>query len=366
MSVSHVRVFSLLVVSCDAHASLMTPPARTEGHVPDGDHDHYNFNHGNPGLLWFSQAAFIPGSPTNNDPATRTVRGDEGTAMNPWRAPGSAPVLGSGCGVAGGANVPMPNGGEAPVDYPQYPLGMDGKDLPEKKPTVWQIGSTQEVSFAFFANHGGGYQYRLCRKGNISEECFQKNPLKFNGKHSWIQYADLAKGKGRKVIDRLLAHPDDVIPKKSQWARNPIPMCFECNQDACGSARPNLTERISECGFTRAILQNETYPCTTGKLHHPPVYGGDVWYRQDTCRQKCAMAGGTVLGLCDKVQFPSPVDNLSGFANLGNFSIVDKVEIPSTLEPGEYLMSWRWDAEQSSQIWQNCADISLRLAEIQV
>jgi len=271
--------------------------------------------------------------------------------MNPWRAPGSAPVLGSGCGVAGGANVPMPNGGEA--EPPHYPQGMDGKDLPEKKPTVWQIGSTQEVSFAFYANHGGGYQYRLCRKGNISEECFQQNPLKFNGKHSWIQYADLAKGKGRKVIDRVLAHPDDVIPKKSEWARNPIPLCFACNQDFCGSARPNLTERISE--FT-----------------HSPMYGGDVWFKQESCRQMCAMSkpvivdGRRVLGPCDKVQFPSPVDNLSGFGNLGNFSIVDKVEIPSTMEPGEYLMSWRWDAEQSSQIWQNCADISLRLAEIQV
>jgi len=305
-----------------------------------------------------------PCLPTNNDSATRTFIGDEGTAMNPWRAPGSAPVLGSGCGVAGGADVPMPNGGTAPEHYPQ---GMDGKDLPETKPTLWQIGSTAEVAFAFFANHGGGYQYRLCRKGNISEECFQNNPLPFHGKQSWIQYADWAEGKhGRKVIDRILAHPDDVIPKKSQWARNPIPSCFVCNQDHCGRSRPNLTERV-----TRVRYSSDPSLNGTRVFMDPPQYGGDVWFKEEICRMSCAETPDKHgLGACDEVQFPSPADDLSGYDFNGHnafpYSIVDNVEIPSALEPGEYLLSWRWDCEQSSQIWQNCADISLQLAEIQV
>lgn len=32
------------------------------------------------------------------------------------------------------------------------------------------------------------------------------------------------------------------------------------------------------------------------------------------------------------------------------YSIVDLVKVPSDLEPGEYLLSWRWDCEQSHQI----------------
>ena len=34
-----------------------------------------------------------------------------------------------------------------------------------------------------------------------------------------------------------------------------------------------------------------------------------------------------------------------------------------TLSPdpeGEYLLSWRWDCEQTTQIWQNCADVSIK------
>ena len=38
-------------------------------------------------------------------------------------------------------------------------------------------------------------------------------------------------------------------------------------------------------------------------------------------------------------------------------NIIDCVLIPESLELGEYLLSWRWDAEQSAQVWQNCADV---------
>lgn len=49
------------------------------------------------------------------------------------------------------------------------------------------------------------------------------------------------------------------------------------------------------------------------------------------------------------------VSGIEGFS----YSVVDEVEVPADLEAGDYLLSWRWDAEQSPQIWQNCADISL-------
>ena len=43
-------------------------------------------------------------------------------------------------------------------------------DIPALQ-AIWQIT----------ANHGGGYQYRLCPASEkITEECFQKNPLRFD------------------------------------------------------------------------------------------------------------------------------------------------------------------------------------------
>jgi len=48
-------------------------------------------------------------------------------------------------------------------------------------------------------------------------------------------------------------------------------------------------------------------------------------------------------------------DGLAGFS----YNIVDRVKVPASVPAGKYLLSWRWDCEQSRQIWQNCADIQL-------
>ena len=40
-------------------------------------------------------------------------------------------------------------------------------------------------------------------------------------------------------------------------------------------------------------------------------------------------------------------------------NIVDRVVVPAALPAGEYLLSWRWDSEQTEQIWQNCADVTI-------
>lgn len=37
------------------------------------------------------------------------------------------------------------------------------------------------------------------------------------------------------------------------------------------------------------------------------------------------------------------------------FSLVDEVRVPE--QKGEYLLSFRWDCEQTPQVWNTCADI---------
>ena len=39
--------------------------------------------------------------------------------------------------------------------------------------------------------------------------------------------------------------------------------------------------------------------------------------------------------------------------------IEDTVIVPKDAAPGKYLLSWRWDAEETAQVWQNCADITI-------
>ena len=45
--------------------------------------------------------------------------------------------------------------------------------------------------------------------------------------------------------------------------------------------------------------------------------------------------------------------------NKGGWAFKDLVEVPADLTPGEYVLSFRWDAESTFQVWQSCANIQL-------
>ena len=40
-------------------------------------------------------------------------------------------------------------------------------------------------------------------------------------------------------------------------------------------------------------------------------------------------------------------------------SEVRQVMIPADLAPGRYVVSWRWDCEETAQVWQSCADVKI-------
>ena len=39
--------------------------------------------------------------------------------------------------------------------------------------------------------------------------------------------------------------------------------------------------------------------------------------------------------------------------------IADSVTIPSTLPAGDYVVGWRYDCEETDQVWSNCAGTAL-------
>merc|ERR1712196_524620 len=115
-------------------------------------------------------------------------------------------------------------------------------------------------------------------------------------------------------------------------------------------------------------------------------YGGNAWYEQEGCAQQCS---GFNFMQCPPgmQQFDEPAPGISGYIGIFmvhgfdysiteppkvygiegfSFSVMDKVEVPEHLEEGEYLLSWRWDCEQSPQIWQQCADIRLVKQSVEV
>jgi len=280
---------------------------------PSGDVEGFGFTGS---CMWFTNNTQIEGEPTL-DESMRTYMGAGGAdwyRKGPWRSPGSAYVH-SPCGVAGGNPYGCPEGQEGTVTcpgggYSHGPFAEDF-DFPNVVTTQWKIGSTVEAYWGIIANHGGGYSYRLCKVPEegvtgITEECFQRTPLRFAGEEQWVQYGEDASSRTYFVANRT-----DVgtTPAGSQWSKNPIP--------ACGSPDGGWFDSAPGC------------------------------------------PGGT--------QFEPPAAGLAGYGELvaapGDptllFSIGDNLQIPDDLEPGAYVLSWRWDCEQTTQIWNTCSSIDL-------
>lgn len=238
------------------------------------------------------------------------------TKNNPWRAPGSA-YIHSPCGVAGGNPYGCPEGGEEGPGYDcpgggfSYGPFAEDIDFPNAPVTEWKRGSVVDAAWGIIANHGGGYSYRLCKvpkegHSGLTEECFQQTPLKFHSDNQWVQY-----GEDQSTRLEFPAHRTDVgtTPPGSQWSRNPIP--------ACDSADGGWYEK--------------TPVCSTGTQFEPPLPG--------------------LAGYGELVSAPGVPTFM--------FSIGDYLDVPEDLEPGDYVLSFRWDCEQTSQVWTTCSSIKI-------
>lgn len=76
---------------------------------------------------------------------------------------------------------------------------------------------------------------------------------------------------------------------------------------------------------------------------------GSTWTRNPVPTEKNASA---------------PIPGLPDLWGRGPFfySIQDKVIVPK-VPAGEYVLSWRWDAEQTKQVWSHCSDVTILSAE---
>jgi len=43
-------------------------------------------------------------------------------------------------------------------------------------------------------------------------------------------------------------------------------------------------------------------------------------------------------------------------------AIVDHVILPMDLAAGDYVLGFRWDCEETAQIWESCADVTIAIA----
>lgn len=287
------------------------------------------------------------------------------------------------CGVAGGdVKQGKPgNGGDPPPGYKQ---GFHGDKMPPLKGDRWQRtykqGDVVEMAWSLVANHGGGYQYRLCPKSEVqTEECFQKTPLEFVGDEQYIQYATYQGGPGpndtpainppEKVWPTPINLTDRVsipamrvntgtIPAGSTWTRNPIPAC-----NAFAGGAFNI-----KCGDNHGKSPGDFQFPPAGPDEKRPGFllGG---FGGGSCGG-CSQPGGNNPSFCKKdgPHGPTGQDGPSNCTaqqvddHYFEFSVVDKVRIPK-VPPGDYVVSFRWDCEQTPQIWATCSDVKIAAAD---
>ena len=310
-------------------------PQRPSGCVPNGT-DGWGCNCANntspcdvaQSCLWFSQGCTIGCDACDGSPSNPNTKDKCGSAMearvcdprhrtynraaacnsdadlykhNPWRAPGNAPVFHA-CGMAGGGPKRQP--GEAKITPTVFAAQGDlGSVLPPAPTGVsWKAGTVVEAKWSVRANHGGGYQYRLCPASEEpTEACFRRTPLEFaSARHrlEWrsSKYAPLNATDGAEYVDATLVS-EGTEPQGSTWALNPLPY----------SNAQSPPEFDPPCEETVDRTKSDTGRCS----------GRDPY----------------------------------------NTLIVDELRVPAGLAPGAYVLQLRWDCEKSAQVWTNCADL---------
>jgi len=249
------------------------------------------------------------------DPAQRTVNteaecggDDDFYFYSPWRAPGSAPVIDA-CGTAGGRVPGQGPGGYGAefVNTTHAQLGDLGSELPHMPSGVtWRAGSSVDVAWTLQANHGGGYGWRLCSlEDKLEEACFQKTPLDFVSAKTTFRWGG-AGGK-QTQFENVIVQGDQTTPAGSQWKKNPVPRAW---QDADGQWDAKSNQLQTGVGFAPLCDNKPPFVCT-------------------------------------------------GMWGPYNLEIIDEVVIPAGLAPGRYVLGFRQDCEESSQIWSSCSDVTV-------
>ena len=49
----------------------------------------------------------------------------------------------------------------------------------------------------------------------------------------------------------------------------------------------------------------------------------------------------------------------SSIGDLYNLEVVDTLQLPPNLKAGSYVLGWRWDCEESTQVWSSCSDVTI-------
>ena len=266
---------------------------------------------------WLSNRAEIPGNVTIPYEVSQPGADCEfmGTSDEkdkyPWSAPGTAPIF-SPCGVMGGnpygcggatnfgdtCPCAWDDAGKHTCSIFAFGRGAETYEWPNAPTTEWKVGTVEEVVLYVmsFANHAGGYSFRLCKT------------------------------------------PEGGISDLTEE-------CFQKGHlDFSGDTQ--LVEYHGDrfSGYKTEFVANRTNEGT-----FPP---GSMWtaiplipqsFKDIDCLNYVE-AGGSFLDCYHDYYFGH---------------IIDNIEVPTSLEPGDYVLSSRWDTKCTPEVFSFCANIRI-------
>jgi hypothetical protein len=126
--------------------------------------------------------------------------------------------------------------------------------------------------------------------------------------------------------------PASSSSPSSPWAL-PTEACFQAHHLRFNGTEQRLIGRDGSvlATFDAIRTSNGTYPPHSQWTRNPIAMEEDLW---------------------------APAPMAKGRGPFG-FAVEDSIEVPASLPSGEYTLSWRWDAEQTKQVWSQCADVHI-------
>jgi len=285
----------------DGHGFMYIPS--TWNHLTD-TYPELGPKQGDPGLIgsatdWWTNHTF------NSNPTLPSEFYDQENVKwrkysHPWGSPGSAPVWGEGCGANGG----NPNGCSYDGEPDPNPYGTCCPGYDDK-----------------FKNHCGGYNGGRSAMEHAAEGLFD-NAIETTwsrGENTEVFWSSGGRHRGGYAY-RLCKVPAGGISKVTE-------QCFQDGHLNFAGTSAWIYKHPTETLDPNNWIEFEARRLTEGT--NPP---GSEW---------------TVITLPTK-------------RKKGDFySFKDLVTVPEDLEPGQYVLSFRWDCEHTAQVWSSCANINV-------
>lgn len=193
----------------------------------------------------------------------------------------------------------------------------------------------------------GGYQYRYCKASEqLTERCFQAHPLAFADEKHTLRFSNSSQD---------IEIPATVVKTGGGvgWMKWPFPNYAEQQCDYVAPPAMHCPHRCPGCG-PPTYGADKACPCNCDNTGNAPCSASvnPDWYK--------ALPAGNA----DPAAFPDPMPGIPVGKDFpdqhqATFAIEDTLVVPADIEPGDYVLGWRWDAEMTAQIWQSCSDITI-------